>query len=331
MADVFISYKREERDRCEAIRDRLVALGLDVWFDARLESGSSFDREIEREVKAAKAVLVLWSPASVESRWIRNEADIGLSRGILVAAQIAPCDPPISFRDIHFEVLHERDFAHDAPGWLKILDRIGKLTGRANLVALSALKGQMKSALGRISADNGDERVGEAARTLGAAIDAAGVQTRAGASQPPRRRGVGMALLAGAFGVVLGASGGWFVAETVATRSTSPVRTSTVATAPLPEDAYRVAVEALLGPWKLPGTRSCVPQPDLFLKFGGGVLGVEYPPAPSQDERLDPALADGWLETGGGAMGYRINSAGRLEVRNGRDSTAVTEFVRCED
>jgi len=47
MVDVFISYKREERARCERIHEKLKALDLDVWFDVRLTAGKSFDREIE--------------------------------------------------------------------------------------------------------------------------------------------------------------------------------------------------------------------------------------------------------------------------------------------
>ena len=67
MTDVFISDKREDRARCVAIADALRALGPDVWVDARLESGVSFDAEIESRIHAAKAVLVLWSPLAAQS------------------------------------------------------------------------------------------------------------------------------------------------------------------------------------------------------------------------------------------------------------------------
>lgn len=64
MADIFISYSRNDRDRCIAIRDALAALKVGVWFDAGIGAGASFDREIEREIEAAKALLVLWSQTS---------------------------------------------------------------------------------------------------------------------------------------------------------------------------------------------------------------------------------------------------------------------------
>jgi hypothetical protein len=42
MADVFISYKRDDRDRVAAIAARLRDLKVDVWFDENLRSGAAF-------------------------------------------------------------------------------------------------------------------------------------------------------------------------------------------------------------------------------------------------------------------------------------------------
>jgi len=142
MVDVFISYKREERARCERIANKLKALNLDVWFDARLPSGKSFDREFESTIKKAKAVLVLWSPASVESEWVRNEAGIGKERGVLAAAQLASCELPNAFRATRYETLFEENFADDHPGWIKVLGRIGELTGRPRLPSYSKALGE---------------------------------------------------------------------------------------------------------------------------------------------------------------------------------------------
>jgi hypothetical protein len=153
MVDVFISYKREERARCERIANKLKALDLDVWFDARLTTGESFDREIEQTIKKAKAVLVLWSPASVDSKWVRNEAGIGEERGVLAAVQLAPCDSPIQFRSTHYEQIHEPAFGDDHPGWLKVLERIGALIGRPGLAGYEAA-GLDRAALAAWMAEN---------------------------------------------------------------------------------------------------------------------------------------------------------------------------------
>ncbi len=57
-----------------AIARKLEELKLKVWFDAELRSGTSFDTEIDRQVRAAKCVLVCWSPGAVASDWVRGEA-----------------------------------------------------------------------------------------------------------------------------------------------------------------------------------------------------------------------------------------------------------------
>ena len=57
VADVFISYKREERQAVERLAQELRKLGLDVWFDASLNAGEAFSDEIDREARAAKAIL----------------------------------------------------------------------------------------------------------------------------------------------------------------------------------------------------------------------------------------------------------------------------------
>jgi len=81
--------------------DCLVAEGFKVWWDASLHSGETFDEVIERNLRDAKAVVVLWSPASVASRWVRAEATLADRRNKLVPAIIEPCDRPIIFELTH--------------------------------------------------------------------------------------------------------------------------------------------------------------------------------------------------------------------------------------
>ncbi|MBI1188238.1 MAG: TIR domain-containing protein [Alphaproteobacteria bacterium] len=132
--DVFISYKREERAGVAAIAQRLNALKLSVWFDARMQSGAAFDEEINRAVRGAKCVLVCWSPGAVESVWVRAEADIGRTRGVLAAAILSSCDLFPPFNLIHTDDLRA-GVGPQNPEWLKLLERIGALVGRPGLAA----------------------------------------------------------------------------------------------------------------------------------------------------------------------------------------------------
>lgn len=133
MTDVFISYKREERPRCVAIYNALVDLKLSVWFDGRIEPGTSFDREIEREVEGAKAILVLWSELARNSDWIRNEARTGKQGERLVAARLDDCLPPLEFRSVQTVDLFDAGNFQSGEGWCQIVSRIGRLAGRPGL------------------------------------------------------------------------------------------------------------------------------------------------------------------------------------------------------
>ncbi|MCT2401453.1 toll/interleukin-1 receptor domain-containing protein [Novosphingobium mangrovi (ex Huang et al. 2023)] len=133
MADIFISYSRSDRERCSAIRKALEDLKVSVWSDTGIGAGSSFDREIEREIEACTALLVLWSGQSVDSDWVRNEARTGKERSGLVAVQLEPCQLPLEFRSVQAEVLPDGAQGTAHATWLGILSRIGELTGRPGL------------------------------------------------------------------------------------------------------------------------------------------------------------------------------------------------------
>ena len=106
--DIFLSYARADRPAARMIADCLADEGFSVWWDASLRSGETFDEVIERNLRDAKAVIVLWSPRSVASRWVRAEATLADRRDKLAPAIIEACDLPIIF-----ELKH----ASDLCGW----------------------------------------------------------------------------------------------------------------------------------------------------------------------------------------------------------------------
>ena len=73
MADIFISYARRDRARAKGVAEVLERRGHTTWWDTRLRAGEIWDEVIERELKACRCVVVLWSTASVRSRWVRKE------------------------------------------------------------------------------------------------------------------------------------------------------------------------------------------------------------------------------------------------------------------
>jgi len=102
MADIFLSYAREDRHIAEQLAHALEHRGWTVWWDRRIGVGKSFSQVIERELDACKCVVVLWSTDSVASDWVLAEASEGLRRKILVPALITiDVRVPLEFRRIH--------------------------------------------------------------------------------------------------------------------------------------------------------------------------------------------------------------------------------------
>jgi adenylate cyclase len=101
MADVFVSYARNDRARVVPLVAAIEAEGWTVWWDPDIAAGQEFDRRIGAELKAACAVLVVWTPRSVESRWVRGEARDGAERDILVPVRFDNAELPIDVRALH--------------------------------------------------------------------------------------------------------------------------------------------------------------------------------------------------------------------------------------
>jgi hypothetical protein len=108
LADIFISYAREDRDIVERLSKSLEREGWLVWWDRNLRPGAEFSAEIERELSAAETVLVCWSVHGVKSSWVRDEAMLAKREDKLRTISLDGTDPPIGFMQYH---------AHDMGEW----------------------------------------------------------------------------------------------------------------------------------------------------------------------------------------------------------------------
>ncbi len=101
MADVFVSYARGDKARVSPLVAAIEAAGWSVWWDPSIDPGQEFDQKIADELAAARAVVVVWTPASVRSRWVRGEARVGADRGVLVPVRFDSAELPIDVRALH--------------------------------------------------------------------------------------------------------------------------------------------------------------------------------------------------------------------------------------
>ncbi len=74
MADVFISYTKGDVLLVVELARDLDAKGYSTWWDRSLRPGDEFSKQIESEIEAAQAVIVIWTESSVSSTWVRGEA-----------------------------------------------------------------------------------------------------------------------------------------------------------------------------------------------------------------------------------------------------------------
>jgi TolB-like protein len=107
LPDIFLSYSREDQATARYFADAFEREGLSVWWDVTLNPGEAYDQVTEKALREAKAVVVLWSKKSVDSRWVRAEATTADRNKTLVPVMIEPC-----LRPIMFELTHTADLSH---------------------------------------------------------------------------------------------------------------------------------------------------------------------------------------------------------------------------
>lgn len=108
--EVFVSYKREDRDRVAPLVACLREAGLHVWWDEDLPGGAPWRSTLLHHLDAARCVIVIWSEASVSPSgdFVHEEASRAKQRGVLLPVNIDAVAPPLGFGQVQ---------ALDLTGW----------------------------------------------------------------------------------------------------------------------------------------------------------------------------------------------------------------------
>jgi hypothetical protein len=97
MSAIFISYKRENIAPVQHVVQGLRGASLDVWWDQDIAPDDAWEATIERQLEAAKVVIVAWSPSAVASENVKAEARRARNQGKLIQIFVEPCEPPLFF------------------------------------------------------------------------------------------------------------------------------------------------------------------------------------------------------------------------------------------
>src|SRR5438552_15691002 len=103
---VFLSHSTQDQWICERLKEKIEEVGVEVWLDAfDLPGGRNVKERIKDGMRSSTECLILLSPASRESDWVKHEAGLADAYGkptALVLLHVADEDVPDPLRDLKF-------------------------------------------------------------------------------------------------------------------------------------------------------------------------------------------------------------------------------------
>lgn len=111
MADVFVSYSREDKARAAQIVRLLEDDGWDVFWDQETRAGTLWPKVLEQQIDAARCLVALWTASSIDSRWVRIEAYEALQADKLLPLLLDDVRLPLEFR--HTQTIDLRGWSGD--------------------------------------------------------------------------------------------------------------------------------------------------------------------------------------------------------------------------
>lgn len=130
-ADVFISYKAEDRRRIQPLVQALQADGHSVWWDQQIGTGDEWRQAIERQLDTAKCVIVAWSKYSIgpEGHFVRDEASRAQRRHVYVPILLDSVEPPLGFGERQAAALRGWRGNRSDASYQAILTAVRRFTG----------------------------------------------------------------------------------------------------------------------------------------------------------------------------------------------------------
>ena len=131
MADVFVSYKAEDRRRVKPLVEALKADGYSVWWDAQIGGGAAWRHAIEDELNAAHCVIVVWSKRSVgrDGVFVQDEATRAQQRHVYVPVMIDKVHVPLGFGETQALPLTGWRGNRSDPQYQAVLAAVEHITG----------------------------------------------------------------------------------------------------------------------------------------------------------------------------------------------------------
>ena len=144
MSGVFLSYSRGDRDFANAIIRGLRGVGVSVWWDEDMHS-IDWNKELERQIVELATVVVLWTPNSVNSDNVKDEARLGLENSKLINITLGLPKPPYPYDRVNGLPLDDWKEHEANSAWTRLVQSIEEKV----VTAGGAAKGEFTGALKR--------------------------------------------------------------------------------------------------------------------------------------------------------------------------------------
>ena len=73
MRHIFISYSHQDSAYAHALAANLQGMGFETWIDERLDYGSQWPHELQKQLDSCAAFIIIMSPRSYTSEWVQSE------------------------------------------------------------------------------------------------------------------------------------------------------------------------------------------------------------------------------------------------------------------
>jgi hypothetical protein len=206
MSDVFISYSHKDTDIVRDLVRFVEAEGFSVWWDHTIPPGKTWDDVIARGIREAKACIIVWSPDSVVSDWVKEEATLAKEGGKYLPIQVGTDQPPMGFRRIQAANLSQWKGNAQDPQWRLLITEIANLVGGEGAAISGSVAAPASAAPPRMTA--------------------------VAAPRSAKRTGLYAGLVVGAAIACLGALGIWYGSRARSTATPAPTNVAPAVPAP---------------------------------------------------------------------------------------------------
>ena len=119
MGHIFISYSHNDADYAHKLADNLHSMGLQDAIDERLDYGSQWPQELQKQLDSCSAFIVIMSPRSYTSEWVQSELQRAKRKLKPIFPMLLEGDEPwlsvesTQYYDVRGEVIPDPEFFSD--------------------------------------------------------------------------------------------------------------------------------------------------------------------------------------------------------------------------